>query len=168
MEDKTFHVSCENWSLDPDLQIVHADVLLKIGGETLIDEPACVDVGLPALLLSALQDTEPNRWAPPGEWQRMPFFCCGCGDPECRAFSFRVRHEGNTIRLIELEERQNGHPKEMTEIGIPAGVYQACLLKIGKQFLSFIGSLDYRPYYEHTLQEIQRLVERLEQLVPGG
>jgi hypothetical protein len=162
-----FHLSCENWSFDPGLQIIHADVLLKIGDDVLIDEPVCVDVGLPALLLSALQNTEPNRWAPPEEWHRMPFFCCGCGDPECRAFSFRVKHEGDTVRFIELEERQNSRPREMSAFDIPAGEYRTSILNIGKQFLSFIEGLEYKPYFKGTVLEIKRLTERLESSIPG-
>lgn len=69
-----FTLSCTNWSWDADLQIIHADVLLKIDGDVLIDEPLCVDVGLPALLYSVTHDAEPNRWGKVDEWERMPFF----------------------------------------------------------------------------------------------
>lgn len=162
-----FHLSCKNWSFDRDLQIVHADVLLQVDGDTLIDEPVCVDVGLPALLLSALKDTEPNRWAPPEEWRSMPFFCCGCGDPECRSFSFRVRHRGERICLVELEERQHGEPREMSEYEIPLEEYRTAMARIGNQFLSFIDGLEYRPYFADTVNQMKRLVFELEESLVG-
>jgi len=54
-------------------QIILADVKLEIENNVWIDEPLCIDVGLPALLLSAIEATAPNRWAPAAEWQKMRF-----------------------------------------------------------------------------------------------
>jgi hypothetical protein len=114
-----FSLQCSNLSWDADLQIIHADVLLCVDGEVLIDEPLCIDVGLPALMYSVNEDVEPNRWAAPEEYDRMPFFCCGCGDPECRAYSFRVRHiDVSHLELAELEERDGGKPKVVAAGGI--------------------------------------------------
>jgi hypothetical protein len=103
-------LSLKKWSFDADLQIIHADVKLIIEGQILIDEPLCIDVGLPALLLSACEATEPNRWASHLEWQRMPFFVCGCGDAECRGFSFVVKHVDETWTngsMIIIESLEN-------------------------------------------------------------
>ncbi|WP_248928087.1 hypothetical protein [Paenibacillus hamazuiensis] len=160
-----FILSCTNWSFDHGLQIIHADVKMEADGAVLIEEPLCVDVGLPALLLSGLEDTDSNRWASPEEWRKMPFFCCGCGDPECRAFSFRVRHDGDFVRLTELEERPDREPRELFEAEIAADEYRREILQAGRQFLRFIEGLDYRPYYGNTVSEVKQLIGRLEEAV---
>src|ERR1700688_2993328 len=103
-------LSLKKWSFDADLQIIHADVKLIIEDQILIDEPLCIDVGLPALLLSACESTEPNRWASHLAWQQMPFFVCGCGDAECRGFSFVVKHVDETwLQISEVDERIDDH-----------------------------------------------------------
>ncbi|TBL74006.1 hypothetical protein [Paenibacillus thalictri] len=156
-----FKLTCDKWSHDHGLQIIHADVRLTIDGDEVIDEPLCVDVGLPALLQSVLRDAEPNRWAAPEQWERMPFFCCGCGDPECRAFSFRVEHRGETVHVAEIDERQNGESRVLAEYDVPKDEYKAEILKAGRQFLSFVEDLDYHPYLADTVRLVRGLVDEL-------
>jgi hypothetical protein len=160
-----FLLAMNKWSHDPELQIIHADVLLTIDGETLINEPLCIDVGLPALLLSAQQATQPNRWAPPEQWERMPFFVCGCGDPECRGFSFAVSHkDGNCISLIEVEERQHAAYRVVGEYAIPLADYREQVAQIGNRFLHFVQDLDYRPFYKDTVAMASSLLQQLNNL----
>ncbi len=157
-------ISFDRWSFDSDLQIVQADVTLSIGNDVLIDEPLCIDVGLPALLLSVLQDTDPNRFADAEEWQRMPFFVCGCGDPECRAYSFAVKHrEGEQVELIHVEERSNGAYRELESFVLPEETYRDQVRQLGKQFLEFIEGLDYRPYFSKTVEVVRKLATRLDE-----
>lgn len=156
-------LSFANWSLDKDLQIIHADVRFEIDGSVLVDEPVCVDVGLPALLLSGLENTEPNRWAPADEWGKMPFFVCGCGDPECRGFSFAVTHlDGDRLDIVEAEERQDGGFKTLDRFTVNAKEYRALVLEAGRTFLGFVAALDYRPYFADTIAVVSGLVGRLE------
>jgi hypothetical protein len=153
-----FSLQYSNLSWDADLQVIHADVLLSVDGDVLIDEPLCIDVGLPALLYSVNQDVEPNRWAAPEEYDRMPFFCCGCGDPECRAYSFRVRHIGvSHVALTELEERHGAKPKVFGAYVVLRVEYKDEILQIAEQFLSFVEHLDYKPYYKHTIDIVRKL-----------
>lgn len=51
----------EKLAFHEPLQIVQAEVKLDIDGVEVINEPLCIDVGLPALLLSACSNTKPNR-----------------------------------------------------------------------------------------------------------
>ncbi|MCZ8522772.1 MULTISPECIES: hypothetical protein [Paenibacillus] len=156
-----FDLTYSGWALDSDLQVIHADVKLVIDGEVLIDEPLCVDVGMPALVLSISEDVEPDRWAEASEWHRVPFVICGCGDPECRGFSFRARHvEGDLIELTELEERQGRPPREQGTYLIPKQAYAARVREIAEQFLRFTESLDYRPYYADTVKTVKGLLQR--------
>lgn len=155
-----FNLSYTNWSWDADLQIIHADVRLVANGEILIDEPLCVDVGLPALLYSTIHDVEPYRWGAADEWERMPFFCCGCGDPECRAYSFRVRHiDEQRLELTELEERQQGEPREQSTFSVSVESYRMQVEAIGKHFLLFVSGLDYVPYFADTVKVVSNLVK---------
>ncbi|MCR8632848.1 hypothetical protein [Paenibacillus radicis (ex Xue et al. 2023)] len=154
-----FKLECKGWSWDQDLQIIHADVRLEVDGEVLIDEPLCVDVGLPALLYSLNHEVEPNRWASPEECFRMPFFCCGCGDPECRAFSFRTRHlDGGQVELTEMEERQHGEAKALATYIIPLETYKSQIIPVAHQYLSFVEGLEYRPYFADTIKVVRQLV----------
>ncbi|NOU95788.1 hypothetical protein GC093_21550 [Paenibacillus sp. LMG 31456] len=155
-----FTLQCKGWSWDKDLQIIHADVYLEVDGEVLIDEPLCVDVGLPALLYSIYRDVEPNRWASPDDCFRMPFFCCGCGDPECRAFSFRARHlnEG-MLELTEIEERQHAEPRILGTYLVPLEAYKTQIIPIALEYLSFVKGLEYRPYYTDTTKVVEQLVK---------
>lgn len=158
-----FILEYDHLSLEPDLQIVHADVRMELDGETIIEEPLCVDVGLPALLLSALQDVEPSRWSDPAEWRRMPFVCCGCGDPECRAYSFIVRHlEDGSVELQEVDEKQDAPPRILGSYNVPAEEYKRQVAAIGRKFLQFIEGKDYRPYLSHTVETVRKLMGELE------
>ncbi|MFH5181769.1 hypothetical protein ACHHV8_03570 [Paenibacillus sp. TAB 01] len=155
-----FLLNCSNWSWDKDLQIIHADVRLEIDGEVLIDEPLCIDVGLPAMLLSISRDTEPNRWAPADEWMSMPFFCCGCGDPECRAYSFRARHrEEGYIELTELEEREGAPAREQGIYSIPLQAYKSAVEDVAGHYLKFVEELDYRPYFADSVKVVRELLK---------
>lgn len=154
----SFRLNCNGWSHDADLQIIHADVKLEIDGETVIDEPLCVDVGMPAMLLSLYRDVDPDRWSEPDIWESKPFFCCGCGDPECRAFSFRVRHVGDRIMLTELEERQGDEPRILAEYAIDRREYEEQVRQAGQQFVEFANRLDYRPLYPDTLAQAKSLL----------
>jgi hypothetical protein len=162
---RLFTLKMDNWSFDAGLQIVHADVILAAEDEVIVDEPVCADVGLPALLLSALEDTLPNRWADPGAWGKMPFFVCGCGDPECRAFSFVVKHEDSaTIRLLEVEERKDDTYRQLADYTVDIDKYRKAVLLAGLQFLEFVRPLDYRPYFAETVPVVTRLVEELNRI----
>ena len=158
-------LSFNNWSFDIDLQIIHADVKLDIEGQTLIDEPLCIDVGLPALLLSALEATEPNRWAPVIEWKNMPFFICGCGDAECRGFSFVVKHlNENWLMIREVDERQDDDYRVAGEYEVLVEEYRQQVEEIGSHFLQFVHDLDYRPYLAETVEIIEALLAKLADL----
>jgi hypothetical protein len=157
-----FDLQVNRLSFDKGLQIVQADVRLIIDGEAVIDEPMCVDVGLPALLLSGLTDVTPYRWAEAREWGRMPFFVCGCGDPECRAYSFRVRHiNGEEAEWTLVEEAEDRSFREHESYVISLAECRQQLIGLGERFLAFVEPLDYRPYFADTVPVVQELVERL-------
>ncbi|UJF32319.1 hypothetical protein [Paenibacillus hexagrammi] len=161
-----FELITDHWSFDKDLQIIHADVKLSIQQDSVVEEPLCVDVGLPALLFSALHDTDPNRFAPADQWQRMPFFVCGCGDPECRGFSFVVRHKSaDQLELTNVEERPDGTYRELDSYLLDAHEYLRQVLQVGEAFLEFIQGLDYRPYFSDTVAVVSDLVGQLQQQV---
>jgi hypothetical protein len=155
-------LSINNWTLDLELQIIHADVKLEIDSQILIDEPLCIDVGLPGLLLSALEATEPNRWAPAVEWQKMPFFICGCGDAECRGFSFVVKHlDEKWLRISEVDERQNDDYRIAGEYQVSVEEYRQQVEAIGSYFLHFVRDLDYRPFLEDTVEVVETLLAKI-------
>ncbi|OCT16641.1 hypothetical protein A8709_08170 [Paenibacillus pectinilyticus] len=157
-----FELAIKGWSLDKDLQIIQADVHMSVEDSVIIEEPLCIDVGLPALLYSALHDTAPNRFAPADEWEKMPFFVCGCGDPECRGFSFVVHHEADEhIQLSYVEERTNGTYRELETHVIPSQEYRKQIADIGETYLRFIADLDYRPYFGNTVKVVEELVEQI-------
>lgn len=157
-----FNLQVSRLSFHPELQIVQADVLLAIDGDTVIEEPMCVDVGLPALLLSGLEDVSPFRFAPTGEWWRMPFFVCGCGDPECRGYSFRVHHvNGNEAEWTLVEEAADGTYREHESYTVQLDVWRKQLIELGERFLSFVDAYDYRPLLADTVPIVQQLVKRL-------
>ncbi|WP_281889434.1 hypothetical protein [Paenibacillus sp. YYML68] len=165
----SLELTYRNWSFDADLQIVHADALLVIDGEVVVDEPLCVDVGLPALLLSTLEEVAPNRWAGIEAWERVPFFCCGCGDPECRAFSFIVKPISQAkLELVEVEERQDQEPRPVAVYEVDKQAYTAQVRVIGATFLQFVEGLDYRPLYADTVKTVQRLLERMDEATLGA
>lgn len=144
---------------DRDLQIIQADVRLEAEGTLLIDEPLCVDVGMPSLVNSLLEDVTPDRWAPPEEWRTKPFFVCGCGDPECRAYSIVVKHREGRVWLAEVDDRADGSRRIMEEFEAEPEEYRAAVLGAAQAFLDFAGGLDgYRPLYPGTLDIVRRLV----------
>lgn len=152
-----FQLQYEKWRFDPQLQIVQADVKVTIEGETLLDESLCIDVGMPAMLHSRTNETTPSRWAAPEEWQRAPFWVCGCGDPSCRQlFSLAVRHprgdEGEVpmVELAEVEEREGEKPRETALYRVPAAHYAAEVTKVGEAFARFVAGKDYRPLLANT------------------
>lgn len=144
------------------LQIVQAEVTMQIGGEEVVAEPLCIDVGLPAMLLSALEETKPNRWASPGEWEKMPFLVCGCGDPECRGFSFESVHEGDTILLREVEETGPGETRLLEEYELSLAEYRLAVYRVGRLFVEFMEEKNYKPLYPDTLQTVRQLLTRIE------
>ncbi|MDB5053664.1 MAG: hypothetical protein JWM44_1714 [Bacilli bacterium] len=157
-------LSMTKWSFDPDLQIIHADVKLLMDGQEIINEPLCVDVGMPALLLSAHETTMPNRWADAEQWQSMPFFVCGCGDAECRAFSFVVNHiDHEWIQISEVDERLNDHYRVAGEYIVSLAEYRNQVQIIAKQFLQYVRDLDYRPFFKDTVIVVKMLLNALEE-----
>jgi hypothetical protein len=157
-----FKLTYSNMSFDKGLQIIQADVLLQIHGEVLIDEPLCIDVGMPALVFSTFNDVLPNRYAEADEWSRIPFFVCGCGDPECRGYSFIVKHlSSEELRWIEVEQSEDGSLREMEDYKISLKQYKEQILLAGQQFLDFTQGLDYQPYFQETLQVVNKWVNRL-------
>lgn len=161
-----FELKAERLSFDAGLQIVQADIRLVIDGETVVDEPLCLDVGLPALLASGLENTSPHRWAPPAEWRKMPFFVCGCGDPECRAYSFRVRHlDAERAEWTLVEESEDGSFREQESYVVDLSECRAQLVELGERFLRFVEPLDYRPYFPDTVPVVRELTERLKRSI---
>jgi hypothetical protein len=158
-------LSLKNWSFDVHLQIIHADVKLTIEDNIWIDEPLCIDVGLPALLLSAIEATEPNRWAPATEWQKMPFFVCGCGDAECRGFSFVVKHlDERWLKISEVDERFKDDYRVAGEYLVLVEEYRQQVEAIGRHFLQFVRDIDYKPYLPNTVEIVEALLTKLTHL----
>jgi hypothetical protein len=161
-----FSLQVSNWSFHEELQIIQADVKLEIEGQSIVEEPLCVDVGLPALLLSGLQDTEPFRFSAPESWEKMPFFVCGCGDPECRGFSFQVKHHSDTaLAWIEIEESETGSRRIVDDFILPKVEVQQQLISIGEQFETFIEGKNYQPYFSDTAAVVQDLLQKLKDVV---
>jgi hypothetical protein len=155
------HITGFRW--DRELQLIQADVCLTVGGRTIIEEALCVDVGLPALAFSLNEDVEPDRFAPPEVWRKKPFFVCGCGDPECRAYVFTVRHESGqgTVRLAEVEERGGGLFRVLEEWELPAGEYKAAVKDAVLNVLEYAEGLDgYKPLFSDTLPIVRQELER--------
>ncbi|GAA3409278.1 hypothetical protein ACFFNY_09305 [Paenibacillus hodogayensis] len=164
-----FDMQVSRLSFDPDLQIVQADVKLEIDGQSVIEEPLCVDVGLPALLLGGLEDMSPYRWAEAGQWQRMPFFVCGCGDPECRGFSFRVTHvDAEWAEWTLVEEAEDRSNREYETYVVSLDECRRQLIELGERFLQFVEPLDYRPYFADTVPVVRQLVEWLKLAQAGN
>jgi len=147
------------------LQIILADVKLGIENDIWIDEPLCIDVGLPALLLSAIEATAPNRWAPATEWRKMPFFVCGCGDAECRGFSFVVEHmDGSWLKISEVDERMDDDYRIAGEALVLVEEYRKQVESIGYEYLQFVRHLDYKPYLPNTVEIVEDLLKQLVQI----
>ncbi|WP_166240626.1 hypothetical protein [Paenibacillus turpanensis] len=149
------------WALHEELQIVQADVYLEINGEILIDEPMCVDVGMPALIWSATKNIAPDRFSAPDEWAKMPFFVCGCGDPECRGYGFSIVHEGSIVHWIEVEQNENGAPRELDRHSVELAEHRETVRQAGEQFLMFIEGLDYRPLFADTVRVVKEGMKAL-------
>lgn len=147
---------------DQDLQIVQADVFLQIENEVLIDESLCIDAGLPALLNSCINDFTPNRWSEEHEWQTIPFFVCGCGEADCKAFSFLVRHiSANKIELTEIEERENQTYRVYDHWVLDKELFRTKIIQVTEQFLEFIGPLEYRPLFRERVSIIKDLLKKV-------
>ncbi|TLS53348.1 hypothetical protein FE782_03480 [Paenibacillus antri] len=156
-----FDIRYEGLTHNEELQIVQADVRVVAEGETLVEEPLCIDVGLPALLASAFEETRPDRFADAAvAWERMPFFVCGCGDPDCRAMPFAVRHEAGEVVWTELDQSPSG-ARVLGEYRIPLTDYRRALRRLGEAFLAFAEPLDYRPLQPDTVKLIRAWTERL-------
>ncbi len=163
---RLFQLQYEKWRLDPQLQIVQADVTVTIDGEIVLEESICVDVGMPAMLYSRTHDTTPSRQAAPEEWRRAPFWVCGCGDPACRQlFSLAVRHRTNgegeepMVELAEVEEREGEEPRETARYRVPAAQYAAEVTKVGSAFARFVAGRDYRPLLANTEAIVRDMLE---------
>jgi hypothetical protein len=157
-----FNLKYENMSFHSELQIIHADVTLEIDNQILIDEPLCIDVGLPALLCSTYENTGPVAIATSEEWDKLPFLVCGCGDPECRGYFFKVKHtQTQMVKWTELELTGDGNLREMGEYEIPLTEYRSQIFYIGIQFIDFVEHLNYQPYYKNTVQTAKKWVDRI-------
>ncbi|WP_438446423.1 hypothetical protein [Gorillibacterium sp. sgz5001074] len=156
-----FKLEMKGFRWERELQIIQADVRLLFGGHPIIDEPLCVDVGMPALAASLYEDATPDRFGTLEEWRTKPFFVCGCGDPECRAYSFTVRHlpEEGCVLLAEVEERGGGRYKVLEEMKVEEGEYRRAVSAAMKAFLSFAEELEgYRPLYGGTVERVRALL----------
>jgi hypothetical protein len=156
-------LSLTGFRWDRDLQIIQADVRMEVEGRLLIDEPLCVDVGMPSLVYSLKENVKPNRWGTPEEWRTKPFFVCGCGDPECRAYSIAVRHltETGKICLAEVEEREDGGCRLLEDFEVGAGEYRSAVMAAALDFLDFAEGLDgYQPLFPDSLEMIRRYLPR--------
>ncbi|WP_442603302.1 hypothetical protein [Paenibacillus sp. KN14-4R] len=162
-----FELRIKHWSWNQELQIIVADVTLKMDHEMIVDEPLCVDVGMPALVRSVQQDSELNRFATPGEWWLMPFFVCGCGDPACRGFSFIIKHlEEDQIRITHVEEKTDGNFREYESCEVSLDVYRQCVLEAAHAFNAYVSSLGdaYQPLLANTAAIVRELIEQAEDI----
>jgi hypothetical protein len=149
--------------LEQELQIVQAEVIVEADEETVVDESMCVDVGLPALLLSCFEPTFPNRWAPVDEWQSIPFFVCGCGDPECRGISFRTRllNDEREIEWVLVEQAEDQSYREQETFVFELHSYKEQVLRAADQFLEVINKADYQPLMKATEEIVRQLADRI-------
>jgi hypothetical protein len=152
------------WSLDKDLQIVQADVLLELDGEVVIEETLCMDVGLPSLLLSVTENVTPDRFSSTEQWESIPFFVCGCGDPDCRAYSFGVEQlSAGRLRLTEIEESETGWKRKYSSWEIPQAEYGLQIIKVAENFLQFVEGKDYRPALSQTVELVKKHIKLIRQ-----
>jgi hypothetical protein len=103
-------------------------------------------VGLPALIRSIWDDMELDRWSGPEEWEKKPFFICGCGDEDCRAYSIRSRliQEAGRERIIRwtlLEERQGRTPREQETWEIPWPLSAEAVIRTAEETLHYARTL---------------------------
>lgn len=154
----------KNMYFDEGLQIIQADVTLEMNGHLIVDETCCIDVGLPSLVRSVLRDTEPNRWAPEGQWEHVPFFVCSCGDPDCKAFSFLVRHDSHgQLEVTEVEEREHQSYRLYETWKGSREQYARLVVPVARQFIEFVEALNYQPHFFRTVEVIQELLEEIRQ-----
>lgn len=159
--DDAMRLDLSGWSFHRELQLIQADVRLALHGELLIDEPLCVDVGMPALVNSLFENTVPAAAdSGPDGWKRVPFFVCGCGDPECRVYAFRVeRPSPGRVRLTEVAAAAGGTFREYGGYDVPEPVYRREIERAAGQFLAFVEGLDYRPLFAPTVPVVRALLE---------
>ena len=151
-----FQLNVTNLDFDSDLQIIQGDVSLLIRNDQVINETQCVDIGLPSLIRSTLANVHPNRWSE--RWEEMPFFVCGCGDPECRAHSFIVQHhpEGK-MEITEIEEKEDGEYRTYQNWIINKRDYAEEVIRFAEQFLAFVQPLDYVPFFPQSVEKIREM-----------
>jgi hypothetical protein len=153
-----FQLTVTNLEFDPGLQIIQGDIHLLIENQSVINETQCIDIGMPSLLRSTITDVHPNRWSE--QWEEMPFFVCGCGDPDCKAYSFIVRHRPTgEIEFTEIEERQNGPQRIFQKWVINSQEYTEEVIRFAEQFLEFVEPLDYQPFFPQSLERIGELLK---------
>lgn len=148
---------------EKELQIIQADVRVAAEGRTWVEESLCIDVGMPAWAASLNGDVEPDRLSPPENWRSKPFLVCGCGDPECRAHSFAVRHhhEAGTVWVGLVEERGGGAYRVLEELELSRSEYGQAVGRVAEAFLRFAEGLEgYRPLYPDTLAVVRRELTR--------
>jgi hypothetical protein len=159
-----FEICLEDLFFDADLQIIQAEIQLTINQQEVFHEILCLDVGLPSMVRSVFHELQPNRWAKIADWHELPFFVCGCGDPECKAYSFAVHHLSTAqIELTELEEQEQGEARILQKWRIPLKEYAREIVKIAEQFLDYTKPLDYHPLFPQTVTVIQTYVSKIKQ-----
>jgi hypothetical protein len=165
-----FRLEFKGMKLETELQIVQGDVRVEADGESIVVESMCIDVGLPALLYSCFEPTNPNRWAPVEEWQSIPFFVCGCGDPECRAIGFRTRliEEEGQVEWVLVEQAEDRSYRQHETYRFKIQAYKEQVLQAAEQFLSVVEGVDYRPLMTETEAVVRRLTDKLRREVRGS
>jgi hypothetical protein len=162
-EGYVFKIQLDDLQFDGGLQIIQADLLLEIQQEQVVNESICLDVGMPSLLRSVFHELKPNRWAV-DHWETLPFFICGCGDPDCKAFSFMVQHlSGGEVKLTEIEENEDGSYRSYGVWRVDLQDYAREIVRVAEQFLEFVEHLDYRPQFPQTVEVIKTYVKKIKQ-----
>lgn len=155
-----FKLTVTNLDFDPGLQIIQGDVSLVIDRDQVIDETQCVDIGLPSLLRSIVADVHPNRWSE--KWEDMPFFVCGCGDPECKAYSFIIQHlHEDKIAITEIEESEKSEHRIYQKWVISKREYGEEIIRFAEQFLSFVEPFDYKPFFPQSVERIKEMIHNI-------
>ena len=156
-----FKIQLEDLQFDAGLQIIQADLLLEIKQEQVINESICLDVGMPSLLRSVFHELMPNRWAVE-QWETLPFFICGCGDPDCKAFSFVVRHPSDEeVELTEIEENEDGSYRTYGVWRVNREDYAREVVRVAEQFLAFVEPLEYKPQFSQTVEVVRAYLKKI-------